>query len=435
MKMKTNLFLQRKFIYGIIVLALLILAGLNFIGWFFIQGLRNDLTRSLKQQILHTGNITTRLINGNDMENIVPGMENSPLVIYYQQLLYDIKTNNDLENIVILDPAGRLLVDHRLNFHIGDTLYTFPLNEKLLTSAAAGETPEPLLIRTGDQYFLSAYFPVFNDLDVPTGVLVIDAPLRFFTALHKLEVGLFYLGAGGLAILILFSTLILLATRQLLTAEVRLKEQERLAQLGQMAASVAHEIRNPLSIMKGAAEVLRKKYGQSSEELFSFIPEEISRLNRLVENFLQFSRRKELTLQPYPVNDLIRETVDPLNDGRIAVKLSDPLPNVPIDPDALKQILLNLIQNALDAIPADGKVEIVTSRNRSKNVVVEVKDNGKGIPADQIARVFEPFYSTKAQGSGLGLAITKQLVEQMGGEIQIESQPGKGTTVRIVLKG
>jgi len=433
--MKINLFLKRKFIYGFIILALLILAGLNFIGWFFIQGLRSDLTKSLKQQILHTGNITTRLINGNDMENIVPGMEKSPLVIYYQQLLYDIKTNNDLENIVILDPAGRLLVDHRLNFRIGDTLYTFPLNEKLFSSAAVGETPAPLLIHTGDQYFLSAYFPVLNDLDVPTGVLVIDAPLRFFTALHKLEVGVFYLGAGGLVILILFSTLIILATRQLLTAEIRLKEQERLAQLGQMAASVAHEIRNPLSIMKGAAEVLRKKYGQSSEELFSFIPEEISRLNRLVENFLQFSRRKELSLQPYPVNDLIREIVDPLNEGRIALKLTDHLPSVPIDPDALKQILLNLIQNALDAISAEGKVEIITSRNRSKNVVVEVKDNGKGIPADQIARVFEPFYSTKAQGSGLGLAITKQLVEQMGGDIQIESQPGKGTTVRIVLRG
>ena len=433
--MKTNLFLQRKFIYGIIILALFILAGLNFIGWFFIQGFKNDLTKSLKQQIVHTGSITTRLINGNDLENIVPGMENSPLVIYYQQLLYDIKTNNDLENIVILDPAGRLLVDHRLNFHIGDSLYTFPMNQNLFRSATTGRTPEPLLIHTGNQYFLSAYFPIFNDLDVPTGVLVIDAPLRFFATLHRLEVGLFYLGAGGLGILILFSTLILLATRRLLTAEIRLKEQERLAQLGQMAASVAHEIRNPLSIMKGAADVLLKKYGQNAEELFSFIPEEINRLNRLVENFLQFSRRKELSPKPHSVNKLIRETVEPLNDQRITLKFSDHLPDVPIDPDAFKQILLNLIQNALDAIAADGKVNILTSRNRSRNVVVEITDNGKGIPPEQLALVFEPFYSTKAQGSGLGLAITRQLVEQMGGEIRIESQPGKGTTVRIILKG
>src|SRR4030042_4901863 len=163
--MKFRVILNRRIIYLIIVSGLLALAAMNFIGWLFLRSLKSELTASLKKQLLNVGQITTRLLNGNDLEKIFPGMENTPAVLYYQQLLYDLKINHDLENIVVIDPTGNLLIDFRLNFRIGDSLYSFPLQEDLLRRAAVGEIPEPNLLQLSDQYFLSAYLPVFNDFN------------------------------------------------------------------------------------------------------------------------------------------------------------------------------------------------------------------------------------------------------------------------------
>ena len=194
--------LNRNTIYIIILFGLIGIAMLNFAGWFFLQSFKSDLIRELKKQIINIGQMGSRLMNGNDLERIFPGMENTATVLYYQQLLYDIKINNELENIVLTDLTGRLLVDYRLNYTIGDTLYTFPLRPDLLSQAAIGETPDPLLTRFADQYFLSAYLPIFNDYDEPVGILIIDAPLKFFSTLRRFELGSIYIGIAGLAILI-----------------------------------------------------------------------------------------------------------------------------------------------------------------------------------------------------------------------------------------
>lgn len=434
---KTNSFIRRKSIYIIILIGLIALAGLNFLGWFFLQGLKSDLTDSFKQQFLHIGQVSVKLVNGNDIEKLIPGMENSTIGLFYQQLLYELKLNNDLENILLLDPSGRLLVDYRLNYQIGDTLFTFPLQRELLLQASIGRVPDPILIKSSDQYFLSAYFPVLNDYEEPVAVLVIDAPLKFFSTLQKFEKGTLYIGAGGLAILIIFSIIIIVATRRLFSAEDKMKEQERLAQLGQMAASVAHEIRNPLSIMKTSAEVLQKKYSDKADEMFNFIPEEINRLNRLVDDFLQFSRQRPLNLKKLSIEETIVDFIKPIPDQRLNVELEDGLPNIRVDPDSLKQVLLNLINNARDASADDQPVylKIFRESSHSNTIKIEVTDSGKGISSDIISNVFDPFYSTKASGSGLGLTISRQLIERMGGKIDIQSQEGRGTTVTILLPG
>ncbi len=433
MKIKTPF--PRQTVYGLIVLGFIAVALINFLSWIFLQGLKSDITRELKSQILHLGNISTRLMNGNDLEKILPGMESDPLVTYYQQLLYDLKLQNNLENILILDPAGHLLVDYRVNFRIGDSLLTFPLQRQLLQKAAVGRVPEPYLLHWKGQYFLTAYFPIFNDLEEPTGVLVLDAPMEFFRTLNKFERGTLLLGAGGLLVTLLFAGLVLYATRRLLLAETRMREQERLAQLGQMAATVAHEIRNPLSIMKGSAEVLTKKFGEQSREMVSFITEEIDRLNRLVDNFLRFARQPRLHPEPVQLAALLDDLLPSLQHRGVKAHLPDTLPPVQADADALRQILLNLLGNALDACGETGEIEIraTPTRKPRRGVEITISDNGPGIPPEALNRVFEPFFSTKATGSGLGLAISKQLTEAMGGRIIIESQPGSGTTVRLWL--
>jgi signal transduction histidine kinase len=434
--MKIKMSLSRRSIYLIIGIGLFVLASLNFTGWLFLQSFKTELVKELKRQILNTSQIGSRLISGNDLETIFPGMERSPKILYYQQLLYDIKVNNELENIVLIDLTGRLLVDYRINYTIGDTLFTFPLQTSLLREASIGERPEPILNKFADQYFLSAYLPIHNDYDEPVAILVVDAPLKFFLTLQRFELGTIYLGVAGLIILILFSLIIIIATRRLFMVEDQMKEQEQLAQLGQMAASVAHEIRNPLSIMKGTADILRKKYQDLSDEMLTYIPEEIDRLNRLVEDFLLFARQRKLDVQKVNLNATIQEFSDQFQDSRIQLQLDDKLPRVWADRHALRQILLNLIHNALDAIDKKGRVDVrvTDSSQKSGRLILEILDNGMGISEKDKIRVFEPFFSTKASGSGLGLAISKQLLEQMGGSISIESDRAKGTLVKISLK-
>ena len=434
--MKIRLTLTRQSIYLIILFGLLVLAGLNFTGWLFLQSFKTELVRELKKQFLNTGQIASRLITGSDLENIFPGMERSPTILYYQQILYDIKVNNELENIVLIDVTGRLLVDFRINYTIGDTLFTFPLQSSMLRRASIGETPEPILNKFADQYFLSVYIPIINEYDEPVAILVADAPLKFFSTLQRFELGTIYLGISGLTILILFSMLIIIATRRLFQAEDQMKEKEQLAQLGQMAASVAHEIRNPLSIMKGTADILKKKYRDLSDEMLAYIPEEINRLNRLVDDFLLFARHRKLNIQKINLNDAIQEFTSQFQDPRIHVQLDDKLPAILADRHALKQVLLNLIHNALDAIDERGRVEVCTTNSLDKSgwLTLEIQDDGAGISKAEMKKVFEPFYSTKASGSGLGLVISKQLLEQMGGFISIESGSTKGTLVKMTLK-
>ncbi len=433
--MKTKPAFSRKLVYGLIVLGFVAVALINFLSWFFLQGLKTEITGELKSQIKHLGNISTRLINGNDLEKIVPGMESHPLVIYYQQLLYELKLQNNLENILLLDPAGHLLVDFRVNFRIGDSLLAFPIQPELLRQASLGKIPEPHLLHWKGQYFLTAYFPIFNDLEEPTGVLVVDAPMEFFRTLYKFERGSLLLGASGLLVTFLFAVLVIWATHRQLLAEARLREQERLAQLGQMAATVAHEIRNPLSIMKGSAEVLARKFGQQGQEMVSFIIEEIDRLNRLVDNFLRFARQPQLNMAPISLPEFFQELLAPMQPDGVRAEIPEGLPPVLADRDALQQILLNLIRNAREACQKDCTIIITAQsvRRPGRGVLIRVADTGPGIPPEVLSRVFEPFFSTRATGSGLGLAICKQLTEAMGGTIHISSEPGKGTTVSVWL--
>jgi signal transduction histidine kinase len=259
--------------------------------------------------------------------------------------------------------------------------------------------------------------------------------MEFFRTLYKFERGSLLLGAGGLLVTFLFAVLVIWATHRQLLAEARLREQERLAQLGQMAATVAHEIRNPLSIMKGSAEVLAKKFGESGRELISYIIEEIERLNRLVDNFLRFARRPQLNLASLSLPEFLSELLAPMRQDGVQIEVPENLPPVLADRDALQQILLNLIRNAREACPENCTITVTARsvRRPGRGVQIQVSDTGPGIPPEVLPRVFEPFFSTRATGSGLGLAICKQLTEAMGGTIEIHSEPGRGTTVSVWL--
>jgi two-component system, NtrC family, sensor histidine kinase HydH len=234
----------------------------------------------------------------------------------------------------------------------------------------------------------------------------------------------------------------------------RVKERDRLAGIGQMAAGLAHEIRNPLGAIKGAAQLLvgpdgePVKSGQETSEFLSIIVQEVDRLNNVVTQFLDYARPSRGEAADHvelDVNEVVRKTVQLLEAHEsaekveVAVKLDDLLPPVAGDPEQLRQVFLNLGLNALQAMEAGGRLEILTTRRRRSALgygsfsEIRFRDTGHGIARDKIRSLFIPFYTTKEKGTGLGLAISQRIVTQHNGTIEVRSRLGQGSTFSVFL--
>jgi two-component system sensor histidine kinase HydH len=230
----------------------------------------------------------------------------------------------------------------------------------------------------------------------------------------------------------------------------RMKERDRLAALGQMAAGLAHEIRNPLGSIKGAAQYLQPIGNQvadgGTKEFLDIIVEEVNRLNKIVSQFLDYARPYRGDQTPLDVNDVVRKTLHLIEKEEgaqrveIAANLVEGLPTVRADAEQLRQVFLNLAINAVQAMPAGGRLQVSTSLRRSTRrgaaaafLEVRFRDNGSGIPVGDLRSLFIPFFTTKEKGTGLGLPISQRIIENHGGTIEVRSQPGSGATFTVLL--
>lgn len=224
---------------------------------------------------------------------------------------------------------------------------------------------------------------------------------------------------------------------------LKLQERVRLAALGQMAAGLAHEIKNPLGAIKGAAQILQ---GLESDvqrrEFVDIIAEETERLNRVVGSVLDYARPVEAQISVFDVNQVIDRTVQLLasDDEFSSVRTSfgEHLGKVRADAEKLRQVLINLIRNGVQAMNGTGEVMVATRRRGGappSNGLVEiaVSDEGPGVPEHVRQNLFIPFFTTKRGGTGLGLAICDRMVREMGGRIEVSSTPGQGATFRVLL--
>ena len=231
---------------------------------------------------------------------------------------------------------------------------------------------------------------------------------------------------------------------QLEKTQAQLVQSEKLASIGEMAAAVAHGIRNPLASLRAAAQVaLRHPESGASREHLSVIIEEVDRLDRRVSHLLSFSKPAPFHPLRESVARLIEDLLPPftelLREKGVSVELAlaPNLPEVRVDPMQLEQALVEVVSNALDAMPEGGTLRIAAHGERTPggdvDVVVEIVDSGVGIPERVLESVCEPFFTTRPEGTGLGLAIAKRYIEQNGGILDIGSITGVGTTVRIRL--
>ena len=221
----------------------------------------------------------------------------------------------------------------------------------------------------------------------------------------------------------------------------RLAQSEKLAALGQLAAQIAHEVRNPLAVIRSAAQGLGEAAPEDDAEALRasrFITEEIDRLNSVISSLLAFARPPQLQPHPVAVGELFDRALllarDELAAKEVRVQRQEPagLPPVRADADLISQVLLGLLANAAESVPVGGEVSL-HARAVDGAVEMAVADSGPGVSPELRERIFEPFFTTRARGTGLGLAIAKQIVEAHAGRIVLSERPGGGAQFTLFL--
>lgn len=220
-----------------------------------------------------------------------------------------------------------------------------------------------------------------------------------------------------------------------------IRRKEKLAAIGGLAAGVAHEIRNPLSSIKGIASYYKSKFEDGSEdkEMAGVMIEEVDRLSRVISELLEFARPTKLNRKLSDMNELLKHSTRLVEQEAAAKKvdiqlnLTSDSVEADVDPDRLAQCFLNLILNALQAMEGGGRLIVSSSTGANGNVAIDIRDNGSGISTEDLSKIFDPYFTTKPKGTGLGLAIVHKIIEAHQGQIKVRSTIGLGTVFSIAL--
>jgi|GEM_PF-271476 len=432
---------RRRLAFALLIGAFLaLLVSFNLIQFLFLRQISNQLEEELGRRLISIAKLISDIIETEYLDPFGSLPQDELRLIILRDRLLNLRRQHELEGLYLIDRKFNVLLD---SSPFGKT----PLPRSYLRADSssigkAWETGVPVtspLHAVGNQHFKSAFAPIRNLQGQTVAVLVTEANAYFFLLLDRYRQTFYASVVASAGLFILFGGLLAYALRLLMQSQERLLQSERLAMMGQMAAVLAHEIRNPLGIIRGTADILRSRYNpaEKPDPLFEYIPDEINRLNKLVSDFLFLSREHPLQKTRGNLNQLIETVISRLktdpsfHEIDFHLELAGELPDFDFDPSGIEQVLMNLIKNGCQAMDGEGRLDIRTSlKNTRKGLWAEVtvRDYGKGIEGDP-EQVFAPFYTTKSTGSGLGMAISKKIVEQHGGTIKIESSPGKGTAV------
>jgi len=290
----------------------------------------------------------------------------------------------------------------------------------------------------------AVWFGLRGGLFAATAISVLVLPYIFMPRQHLVDLSselvelIFYY-----AIAILTGALIdreLLIRRKQEETQLQLERSHKLSMVGRMAAGVAHEIKNPLASIKGAMEILSDSSTSPTdkEEFKEIAMKEIKRVDGTVKEFLDFARPKEPKPEKLNISNTFNAGIRQLESQliksgiRINCDIQEEL-FIYGDHEKMHQVFLNLMLNAIDASERGSSVDVIVRKSNSNKVLLKIRDSGRGIDESEIASIFEPFYTTKSSGTGLGLTIVKAIIENHNGRIQIDSQPGVGTVVEVLL--
>ncbi len=352
-------------------------------------------------------------------------------------LFHMAKAENYLSNVVVITPEGNTVVDLGRFSEPGEPNPFIELDFSAVTLARSGMSSYTGLYKSGDTYMKSAYAPITGQEGEIIGIVGVEAGAVFFDVLKALRRAILAVDFVSVILILLLAMFYYRQSLSLDRAQEAVLKGENLAAMGRMIAGIAHEIRNPLSIIKTSAERLQKKHG-IEDEVFSYISEEVDELNRILTGYLSFAKAEDPIFEDVPMQKIIRrcllilepefksKSIEPTQDiseQEIVVRGND---------KRLQQAILNILINALQAVDKRGAIAISLASEQGY-AVVSISDSGYGIDKKDLREITKPFFTRKTQGSGLGLSIVNNIVEEHGGSFDIQSEVGKGTNVTISI--
>lgn len=218
-----------------------------------------------------------------------------------------------------------------------------------------------------------------------------------------------------------------------------LRKSDRLNIIGELAAGIAHEIRNPMTALKGFIQLLEPSIKAEHGMYYDVITTELARIDSIINEFLILAKPQAIRFQIKDISQIMKETVDLLNAQAVLYNVQfnthyqGNLPSIFCEPNQLKKVFINIIKNAIEVMPTGGNITIKINRMGDSHIKVSIQDEGCGIPKEKIEKLGEPFYTTKERGTGLGLMVSYRIIEEHKGNIQIESEIGNGTIFHITL--
>jgi len=425
----------RKRLLGILSFTVLTLAVVLFAFLYLYRDFQRQLDRELGARLVAAATATAAAVNDDTWDGL---LARDPVVrARVREELEGLRLVNELSAVFLFDVEQITILD-LAGYPEGELNPALAFDLAAVTTALAGiPAPTELYENDGD-YLKAGYAPVLAADGTVVGGVGMEANAAFFAVLDRVRRAMLTAAAAVTVILIAVAVVFGRIFSAQATLEQRLRRTETLAAMGQMAAMLAHEIRNPLGIIRGSAETLAETYDLKDDEVYQFIPEEVDRLHATVSAYLDFARPGA----PGGIEDVggaVERTAGLVEPDltRRGIRLERTLEpgdyHVQGGNGLLEQALLNLVLNSRDAMPEGGTLLLGLSRE-GKTAKVTVVDNGTGMSDETQRRAMEPFFTRKEKGSGLGLAVVRRTVEEIGGRMTVESRSGEGTTVTLYLE-
>ncbi len=428
---KTNFF-KNKQIKIIIIATLIILIMSNLSSWIIYFYMWRVMDNEMGKRLIATGKTILLKI---EPEIFISNDEIKKIEFQLiKNYLNKIRSDSEIENIYIVDSDNKTILDAREEY-IKNILHSYIENDKSeLEGVLKGNTVHSKIYSLKGQYFKNAYLPIINKNKEIKYILCLEASAESLKFVKNLIIVLFLSGVLSIVLALIFAFYLNQTMQAFMKLEETLYHQEKFALMGQLSACVAHEIRNPLGIIKGSGEILKKRYQE--EEIVEYINEEIERINRLINEFLSISKDIILNYQKIDINLIISKIIQGFNEKKIKINLNldNDLPKINGDPEKLNQAFFNIILNAIQSLKekTDGQISITTSYKK-KNIKIVFEDNGIGIQKENLEKIFIPFFTTRDTGIGIGLFIVQKIIKAHEGNIEVESRVGEGSRFIVNL--
>ncbi len=413
------------------------------------NGSKNRLDEAMGQRLLAVATSLSHMLDPQML--LQSSFADSTGLAYLDDLhliLDDIRSDVNLAEITLTDVLlDEVLLSTSEQMEKGQPNDYWGLDLEALATVKAGQPAATVLYKVAGVFQKSAHAPVYsysggvNDLLV---IVTVTGNPDFFDSLGRLKRAAFL--TGGFVVLVLVIMGFFLFRINVVIARYRASvlRQENLAAMGRMTAGIAHEIRNPLSIIRASGQHLEQVLGDASiaDEIAPFIVEEVDRLDHILKGYLAFGSDKKTEAEVFDLGICVQRSAsllyEEMNEAGIAIIGSESLPAAPVfgDRRRLQQVLLNLFVNARDAMDTGGNIRVSLSltQGAKPRAMLEISDEGCGLKGISADKLFEPFWTSKEKGSGLGLAMSRTIVEEMGGRLDLRNRDDvPGVVAQLLL--